>query len=152
MRMTSQFRGWYEELVEVGVHAGGIKGGCDMEAKELMQELAGKIERAANVKAAFGEPVGQDGVIPVARVSVRGGGGGGTGDMPEGEGRPRGKGQGIGLGLNIATTPVGYIKRTPSGAEFVPVVDKNRMILAGAVVAGIGLMALRTGLRVFGGK
>lgn len=124
-----------------------------MDAKELMQELAAKIERAANVKAAFGEPVGQDGVIPVARVSVRGGGGGGTGDMPEVEGQSgRGRGRGLGVGLNIVTTPVGYIKRTAQGAQFVPVVDRNRAILAGAVVAGIGLMALKTGFRMFGGK
>ena len=122
-----------------------------MDVKELMQELSGKIERAANVRAAFGDPVGDDRVIPVARVSVRGGGGGGSGDMQDREGRP-GKGRGLGVGLNVVTNPVGYIKHGDAGAEFVPVVDKNRMIIAGAVVAGIGLLAIKTGMRVFGGK
>lgn len=121
-----------------------------MEPKEMMQDLANKIERTANVKAAFGEPVGQDQVIPVARVSVRGGGGGGAGDMAEGE-KPR-RGKGLGLGMQIVTAPVGYIKRGANGAEFVPVVDRNRAILAGAVVASIGLLAIRTGLKVIGGR
>ena len=123
-----------------------------MDVKELMQQLGEKIERAANVKAAFGEPVGEgtDQVIPVARVSVRGGGGGGSGDMPERQGR--GSGRGLGLGLNIVTVPVGYIKRSTRGAEFVPIVDKNRVFLASALVAGVGLLVVKTGLRVFGGK
>jgi len=129
------------------------KGGLVMEIKDLMQQVADKVERAANVKAAFGEPIGQDSVIPVARVSVRGGGGGGAGDMPESQGRTGfGKGKGLGMGLNVVTAPVGYIKRGEKGAEFVPVVDRNRMILAGAVVAGVGLLVIKTGLRVFGGK
>jgi uncharacterized spore protein YtfJ len=124
-----------------------------MDAKDLMRELADRIERTANVKAVFGEPMGEgpDMVIPVARVTVRGGGGGGTGDMPEGEGPgKKGKGSGMGLGLNVMTSPVGYIKRTTEGATFVPVIDKNRMMLAAAVVAGVGLLVIKTGFKAFG--
>jgi uncharacterized spore protein YtfJ len=126
------------------------KEGVVMDVKDLMRELADRIERTANVRVAFGEPVGEgmDMVIPVARVSVRGGGGGGMGDMPEGP--RRGKGSGIGLGMNIVSSPVGYIRRTAHGAEFVPIVDKNRMIIVGAVLAGLCLLTLKMGLKAFG--
>jgi uncharacterized spore protein YtfJ len=83
-----------------------------MEVKELLRDVAEKIERTANVKAVFGEPIGEGNemVIPVARVGVRAGGGGGSGDSSTGPG-PKGKGNGIGLGMKIDAAPVGYIKR-----------------------------------------
>src|SRR6266851_8020187 len=112
-----------------------------MEATEVMKEVAERVEKAANVRAAFGEPMGQgmDTVIPVARVSIRGGGGGGSGDAPNGDGKTRlGQGKGMGMGLNVVTAPVGYIKRTPEGAAYVPIVDRNWLFLAGAVIAGLG--------------
>jgi len=123
-----------------------------MDTQSVMRELAEKIERAANVKAAFGEPVGEgtDTVIPVARVAVRGGGGGGSGELPESEGQRKGTGKGIGLGLNVVSTPIGYIKRTNQGPEYVAIVDRNRAFLAGAVVAGMALLVLRAGVKAFG--
>ncbi|MDF2461566.1 MAG: hypothetical protein K0S68_969 [Candidatus Saccharibacteria bacterium] len=119
-----------------------------MDTKELMSQLSDRIGKTANVRAVFGDPVGEgeDKVIPVARVSVRGIGGGGNGDMPEGENK--GKGSGIGLGLNLSSNPVGFIRKTESGSEFVPIVDQNRMIMAAAGVAAAMMFAVRTGIKV----
>jgi uncharacterized spore protein YtfJ len=119
-----------------------------MDTKELMRELSDRIGKTANVRAVFGEPIGEgaDKVIPVARVSVRGGGGGGSGDMPEGQNK--GKGSGMGLGMGVASTPVGFIKRTAKGAEFVPIVDRNRAIMVRGLVAAAAIFAVRTGFRV----
>ncbi len=52
-----------------------------MDAKGLMAELSDRISKTASAQAVFGEPVhnGENLIVPVARVSVRGGGGGGTG-------------------------------------------------------------------------
>lgn len=122
-----------------------------MDARELMKELADRIESTANVRAVFGEPVGEGPniIIPVARVTVRGGGGGGS-DPTAGDeltGR-RGKGSGMGLGLNITTAPVGYIKRTADGPVFVPTVDLNRAVTGGLVVAGFALWVIKTSIRM----
>jgi uncharacterized spore protein YtfJ len=115
-----------------------------------MRELADRIEQAANVKAVFGERVvqGTETIIPVARVSVRGGAGAGSGERPDSrdEASP-GRGRGIGVGLNVVSSPVGYIKSTSEGPLFVPIVDRNRVLLAGAVLAGIGLLAITKGFR-----
>jgi uncharacterized spore protein YtfJ len=124
-----------------------------MDIKDMMSQIADRIERTANVRAVFGEPVGEgpNVVIPVARVSVRGGGGGGKQDMPEqGDTGRKGKGTGMGMGMNIVTAPVGYIRRTADKAEFVPIVDKTRVLAAAGVVAIVGLMVVKTGLKVFG--
>jgi uncharacterized spore protein YtfJ len=120
-----------------------------MDAKEMMRELADRIQKTANVRAVFGEPMGQgaDVVIPVAKVKVRGGGGGGSGEEPGDEqegGRRKGRGKGMGLGMNVATTPVGYIKMGRQGPVFVPVVDKNQAVLGGMMVAGLGMLLLKS--------
>jgi uncharacterized spore protein YtfJ len=121
-----------------------------MEAKDLMQQVGERIERAANVKAVFGDPVnqGSDTVIPVARVSVRGGAGA-SAEATESEGKAP-KGKGMGVGLNVVSSPVGYIRSSSEGPTYVSIVDRNRLIMAGAVLAGIGLLAIRTGLKAFG--
>jgi uncharacterized spore protein YtfJ len=113
-----------------------------MDMQDLMRELADRIERTANVRAVFGEPVGsgQDMLIPVARVSVRGGGGGGS-DESAGSDEPgrKGRGRGMGFGLNVVTVPVGYIKQTDDGAVFVPVIDMSRVVVIALGVLAMGL-------------
>ena len=125
-------------------------GGTRMDAKILIRELTDGIERTANVKAVFGEPVGDglESIIPVARISVRGGGGGGLGEDQEGDRNPgKGRGTGVGIGLNVVSSPVGYIRRTSDGPTFVPIVDRNRLILAVGLVASLGIIAVSSGLR-----
>lgn len=122
-----------------------------MDARELMKELADRIETTANVRAVFGEPIGEgvNIIIPVARVMVRGGGGGGNdaGSGIEGETGRRGRGLGMGLGLNIVTSPVGYIRRTPDGPQFVPILDRNRVLMGGLVVAGLALWVVKASIK-----
>jgi uncharacterized spore protein YtfJ len=122
-----------------------------MEVKDLLREVAEKIERTANVKAVFGEPIGDgnDMVIPVARVGVRAGGGGGSGDSITGP-SPRGKGNGVGLGMKIDASPVGYIKRNQNGAVFISTIDRNKAIALGAGVAIVALLVVRAGIKLFG--
>jgi uncharacterized spore protein YtfJ len=124
-----------------------------MEVKDLLREVAEKIEHTANVKAVFGDPIGEGGdlVIPVARVGVRAGGGGGSGDTTSGAG-PKGRGKGIGLGMKIDATPVGYIKRTQNGAVFISTIDRNRAIALGASVAIVALLVVRAGIKLFGSR
>jgi uncharacterized spore protein YtfJ len=124
-----------------------------MEVKDLLREVAEKIERTANVKAVFGDPIGEGNemIVPVARVGVRAGGGGGSGDTAGGPG-PRGRGNGIGLGMKIDAAPVGYIKRTQDGAVFISTIDRNRAIALGAGVAIVSLLVVRAGIRLFGNR
>ncbi len=129
------------------------KGGVGMEIQEMLREVADKIERTANVKAVFGEPIGEGNemVIPVARVAVRAGGGGGSGESTEGPG-PKAKGKGIGLGMKIDAAPVGYIKRTQNGAVFISTVDRNRAIAIGAGVAIVSLLVMRAAIKLLGNR
>lgn len=126
-----------------------------MDAQDAIKELAQRIQETANGKAVFGEPIREGGatIVPVSRIMLRGGGGGGTGDIPPmgpdgpGPAHGPGKGRGMGIGLNVVTAPVGYIQLTESGAEFVPIVDRNRAILGGMVVAGLALLVIKAGLK-----
>jgi hypothetical protein len=86
-------------------------------------------------------------MIPVARVSVRGGGGGGTGDMPDKQGG--GKGTGMGIGMNVVSAPVGFIKQSADGWVYEPIIDRNKVVTAAAVVSGLALVVLRTGMKMF---
>lgn len=125
-----------------------------MDAKGLMAELSDRISKTASARAVFGEPVksGENMIVPVARVAVRGGGGGGTGEGPVkgDESGKLGQGTGMGLGLNIMATPVGYINVAPTGAEFVPIVDKSRVMLAAMGVLGMALWVGKAGIKLAG--
>ncbi len=52
-----------------------------MNAKEVISEITTQIQKNANVRVVFGEPIdkGAITIIPVAKVVVKGGGGGGIG-------------------------------------------------------------------------
>ncbi len=125
-----------------------------MDAKGLMAELSDRISKTASARAVFGEPVhsGDNMIVPVARVSVRGGGGGGTGEGPikGAELSEHGQGTGMGLGLNINATPVGYIDIEPNGAKFVPIVDRSRVMLAAMGVLGMALWVGKVGIKMAG--
>lgn len=125
-----------------------------MDAQETIKDLATRIQETANGRAIFGEPIREGGVtiIPVSRVSVRGGGGGGTGDMPaagtgQSDGGQRGRGQGMGIGLNVSTVPVGYIRLAPEGPRFVPIVDRGRVLLGTLALMGVALWVGKSALK-----
>ncbi len=54
-----------------------------MKAKELIQQITEQVHKNANVRVVFGDPVekGSITIIPVAKVTVKGGGGGGIGSQ-----------------------------------------------------------------------
>lgn len=114
----------------------------------MIAEVAEKLGRAANVKAAFGEPVQVEDVtiVPVASVSCKGGGGGGSGsceDNEENGGAPN-KGGGGGGGINVSSQPVGYIEISGGRARFVEIVDKTKLLSRAIPLVGIaaGLFGL----------
>jgi uncharacterized spore protein YtfJ len=110
-----------------------------MNTDEVIQNITDKVQKTANVKVVFGDPVkeGRITIIPVAKTSVKGGGGGG-----KGEDEKVGRGGGVGLGMVINTTPIGYIKIDDDEAVFIEILDKSRIMIAGFALAGITLLAL----------
>ncbi|MEU0516863.1 spore germination protein GerW family protein [Streptosporangium sp. NPDC006007] len=106
-------------------------------------DMIDQVQDTASVKRVFGEPVTQDGVtvIPVARVA---GGGGGGGGKQEGEHPSEGTGGGFGLGV----TPAGVFVIKDSHVRWQPVIDVNRIILGGQLVAVVALLTVRAIVRM----
>ena len=107
-----------------------------MKAKEVVDEVTAKVQKTANVKVVFGDPIEKDTltIIPVATTKVSGGGGGGVDDAK--------KSGGMGLGLNVTTTPIGYIKIEGGSATFVDIIDKSKLAAGGMVVGALSLVLL----------
>lgn len=102
------------------------------------------IERARDVMSVgrvFGEPIHQNGVTVVPVAAVRGGGGGGGGpDQHSGA-------VGGGGGFGMTARPVGAYVIRGDQVEWQPAVDLSRLIGAGAVVASLAILTLRTAIR-----
>lgn len=103
-----------------------------------LMETIEHAQDSVTVKRVFGEPITRDDVtvIPVARIA--GGGGGGTGKQ-EGE-QP---GEGSGGGFGFGATPAGVFIIKDGKVRWQPVVDVNRIILGGQVVAVMALLTIR---------
>jgi uncharacterized spore protein YtfJ len=130
----------------------------EMDIHKILKEVSDNIEKTANVKTVFGDPIQVGGrtIIPVATVSVSGGGGGGFGreEGAKGKGRGRGLGSGKGplgigggAGLHVESKPVGYIEITAEGAKFVPTPDSTKIAMRGIIngivaVSMFGLAAI----------
>jgi uncharacterized spore protein YtfJ len=102
-----------------------------------VQDVIAQARDALTVKRVFGEPYEKDGVtvIPVARV--QGGAGGGGGEGPDGQGR------GSGSGFGLSARPVGAFVLRGDELTWRPVVDVNRIVLGGQVVAVVALLTIR---------
>jgi uncharacterized spore protein YtfJ len=107
-----------------------------MDIEQTIKNVIESVESKSNVKAVFGEPYKEGGltIIPVASICTRGGGGGGHKKMPDKEGSEADKGEGFGVGYQIHSRPVGYIQIKGEDARFVDIIDKSKMILAGAMI------------------
>lgn len=102
------------------------------------------IDRARDmmtVQRVFGEPIHENGVTVVPAASVRGGGGGGGGHNPSANE------DGGGGGFGVIARPVGVYVIRGDSVEFRPAVDTTRLITAGAAVASIALLTLRTAIK-----
>jgi len=104
---------------------------------QVVEPIEQMLERL-NVNAVFGVPTkeGDVTVIPVAEMGVGFGYGYGWGqgpsDVAEGDQETTGGGGGgAGGGAGGRARPVGYIRITPDGVEFEPIMDQSRIALAG---------------------
>lgn len=115
----------------------------NLDIHNILREVSENIEKTANVKTVFGDPIKFENhtIIPVATVSVSGGGGGGFGKEAKGK-KP--KGIGGGAGLHIESKPVGYIEITEQGAKFVPTPDSTKIVLRGILngIIAVGMFGL----------
>lgn len=99
----------------------------DLLTDALTQKLASTLEAVGGARALFGEPVefGGETIIPVGRVTVHlsasaegsGGGQSGFGGLSV---LPKGGGGGTaGAGVKVMVEPVGYLRSTPAGPQYV---------------------------------
>ncbi len=117
-----------------------------MKPDELIQKIVDQIQKSANIKAILGDPIKQNGLtlIPVASISIKGGGGGGINPQKEAgtAGQPGPQQGGMGIGVSIGVKPLGYIRILGEHAEFVPIIDKTKIVLGGLITAGLALFFL----------
>ncbi|HIE39691.1 MAG TPA: hypothetical protein EYH30_08320 [Anaerolineales bacterium] len=113
-------------------------------------ETVEDLRRKANVNAAFGRPVTAEGrtVIPVAEVAYGFGLGFGSGG---GEEPAEEEAEGGGGGGGVRARPLGVVEITPEGVRVEPVVDEQRIALAGVLLtAWIVFWIARTLAHIFG--
>ena len=102
------------------------------------------IERAREVltvQRVFGEPIHSNGLTFVPVASLRGGGGGGGGG-PDQHGA-----EGSGGGFGLIARPVGAYVIRGDQVEWQPAIDTTRLLTAGAAVAGLAILTLRTAIK-----
>ncbi len=93
----------------------------------LTQKLAATLESVGGARALFGDPIPFNGetIIPVGRVTVQlsataEGSGGGQSGLSGLSVLPKGGGGGTaGAGVKVTVEPVGYLRSTPSGPQYV---------------------------------
>ena len=127
----------------------------DKEIQTLLDSFADLREKA-NVNACFGEPVTVEGrtVIPVAEVGYGFGLGVGHGpavkaEAPEGETSEEAGGGGGGGGAKAR--PIAVVEVTPEGTQVKPVIDEQKVALAGMLFAGWAVFCLARALvKIFG--
>jgi uncharacterized spore protein YtfJ len=128
-----------------------------------VNELLGHARDAMTVKRVFGDPYEKDGItfVPVANVMGGAGAGGGTGmaakakakgseDEPEAvEGAAPGTpDSGYGMGYGMKATPAGAYVIKDGVVEWEPAVDMNALFMQRAIVAVVGLLVLRSVVKI----
>lgn len=94
-------------------------------------------QEALSVRRVFGEPIHVDGTTVIPAATVRGGGGGG------------GKGdQDGGAGFGLEARPAGVFVLRGDRVTWKPVIDVNRIVLGGQLVAITALLVLRSLVRL----
>ncbi|MBA3490019.1 MAG: sporulation protein [Longispora sp.] len=108
---------------------------------DFLREVIGN----ATPGTVFGTPVTKDDVtlLPVARISA--GGGGGSGTEPDQDGANSG---GIGGGMGLKSKAMGVYVISGGKVSWRPVVDVNKVIMGGQIIAGIALLTLRAYLKM----
>jgi uncharacterized spore protein YtfJ len=120
------------------------------------EEIMNRIGKGLDTHTVFGEPEQVDGsaIIPVAKIRYGGGGGfGGEGKPMPGataEQAAAGAGEGMGMGFGISAEPLGVVRVMHDSIEWVPIVDRSRILVIWSVVSGLALLILVR--RMFAGR
>lgn len=103
-----------------------------------IQEMIARMQDAATVKRVYGDPYEKDGVnvIPVARVSARGGSGAAR------------SGEHSGGGFRVDAEPVGAYVIRDGEIEWQPVFDLSAVIRRGQLVGAVALVVLWAVIKV----
>lgn len=125
----------------------------EAEIQTLLDSLADLREKA-NVNACFGEPVTAEGrtVIPVAEVAYGFGMGVGHGPVAKGKETPdEAEGDsGGGGGGGVRARPLAIVEVTPESTRVKPIIDEQKLALAGALLIGWAVFWLgRALVRIF---
>ena len=104
-----------------------------------IKDIIDQARDTLTVRRVYGEPIERHGLLLVPVAAVRGGAGGGGG-----EGRPAGEGaapgSGFGGGWGGETRPIGAFVIRGEEVSWQPVVDVNRAVLGGQIVAMVALV------------
>lgn len=114
---------------------------------DLAHAITDRLSSSAGSQLVFGTPQqqGDQTVIPVAEARYNFGFGAGSGS---GSGPNTGSGGGGGGGGSVRTRPVGYIRLQGNAADFVPIIDYTKIILASLIcvlIAGLAVARVRGG-------
>jgi uncharacterized spore protein YtfJ len=118
-----------------------------------IEELISGARDVLDVDRVYGEPYEKNGLTVIPAATVRGGGGGGTGEDEK-------AGSGKGGGFGMIARPSGAWIVEDGQVTWKPVVDVNRIVLGGQLVALAAIVMLgrvllersrrsRAGVRVF---
>jgi len=118
----------------------------EAEIQTLLDSLA-DMRKKANVNTCFGKPVTAEGrtVIPVAEVGYGFGLGIGHGSAVKEE-APEEAGVAGGGGGGVRARPLAVVEVTPEGAWVRPIVDEQKLALAGGLLAGWAIFWLARAL------
>jgi len=106
-----------------------------------VNDILARAREVVTVQQVFGEPIQEGGVIVLPVAAVRGGGGGGGGMDPEG------KHEGGGGGFGLIARPVGAYVIRGDQVEWRPAIDITRLASAGAAVAALAILTIRTAIK-----
>jgi uncharacterized spore protein YtfJ len=128
------------------------------QVQRLLDSVA-ELQEKANVNAVFGEPVTFEGrtVIPVAKVAYGFSVGIGYAPLMEAEGEKETADEmaegasGVGGGGGIQARPFAVVEVTPESTRVEPIVDEQKLALAGSLLVGWGILCVtRTLVKIFG--
>jgi uncharacterized spore protein YtfJ len=99
-------------------------------------DVLAKARDAMTARTAFGEPIVSGDVVVLPAAKIRGGAGGGG---PEGADNG-----GAGGGFGVTTTPIGAFVIKDGEVRWRPVIDINKIVMGGQIVAVVALLSLRS--------
>jgi uncharacterized spore protein YtfJ len=123
----------------------------EAEIQTLLDSFA-DMRKKANVNAVFGKPVTTENrtVIPVAEIGYGFGMGFGQGPAAEEETEEE-TGEGGGGGGGVKARPLAIVEMTPEGTWVKPIVDEQKVTLAGVMLSGWVVFCLARALvKIFG--